>query len=80
MNKKKITAIFLSAAVAASMCGMTAGAEEESKGIVILHTNDVHCGVYADDYTLGAADLAAYKVRLESEGYEVILADAGDFV
>ncbi|MGN0552906.1 MAG: bifunctional metallophosphatase/5'-nucleotidase, partial [Oscillospiraceae bacterium] len=53
---------------------------DESKGIVILHTNDVHCGVYADDYTMGAADLAAYKARLESEGYEVILADAGDFV
>lgn len=80
MNKKKSTAIFISAALAASMCGMTAGAEEESKGIVILHTNDVHCGVYADDYTMGAADLAAYKARLESEGYEVILADAGDFV
>lgn len=80
MNSKKITAIFLSAAVTASMCGITVGAEEESKGIVILHTNDVHCGVYADDYTMGAADLAAYEARLESEGYEVILADAGDFV
>ncbi|MGN1089482.1 MAG: bifunctional metallophosphatase/5'-nucleotidase [Huintestinicola sp.] len=80
MNSKKITAIFISGALAFSMCGMTAGAEEESKGIVILHTNDVHCGVYADDYTMGAADLAAYKARLESEGYEVILADAGDFV
>lgn len=80
MNRKKITAIFISAALASSMCGITAGAEEESKGIVILHTNDVHCGVYADDYTMGAADLAAYKARLESEGYEVILADAGDFV
>lgn len=81
MNKKKIAAFFISAVLALPMCGMTAVAEEEEcKGIVILHTNDVHCGVYADDYTLGAADLAAYKARLESEGYEVILADAGDFV
>ena len=80
MNSKKITAIFISAALASSMCGMTAGAEDESKGIVILHTNDVHCGVYADDYTMGAAELAAYKARLKSEGYEVILADAGDFI
>ncbi|MGN0691156.1 MAG: bifunctional metallophosphatase/5'-nucleotidase [Oscillospiraceae bacterium] len=80
MNSKKITAFFISATLAASMSGIIAGAEEESKGIVILHTNDVHCGVYADDYTLGAADLAAYKARLESEGYEVILADAGDFI
>lgn len=55
-------------------------AETESLGVVILHTNDVHCGFEADDSTFGAADLAAYKARLESEGYDVILADAGDFV
>lgn len=55
-------------------------AEIESLGVVILHTNDVHCGFEADDSTFGAADLAAYKARLESEGYDVILADAGDFV
>lgn len=80
MNIKKITAIFLSAVCASSMCRITADAEEDIKGVVILHTNDVHCGVYADDYTMGAADLAAYRTRLESEGYEVILADAGDFI
>ena len=55
-------------------------AETENLGVVILHTNDVHCGFEADDSTFGAADLAAYKARLESEGYDVILADAGDFV
>lgn len=55
-------------------------AETDSLGVVILHTNDVHCGFEADDSTFGAADLAAYKARLESEGYDVILADAGDFV
>lgn len=54
--------------------------ETENLGVVILHTNDVHCGFEADDSTFGAADLAAYKARLESEGYDVILADAGDFV
>lgn len=57
------------------------GAEgTESKGVVILHTNDVHCGFEADDSSFGAADLAAYKARLEDEGYDVILVDAGDFV
>jgi len=55
-------------------------AETDSLGVVILHTNDVHCGFEADDSTFGAADLAAYKARLEREGYDVILADAGDFV
>lgn len=57
------------------------GAEgTESKGVVILHTNDVHCGFEADDFSFGAADLAAYKAHLEDEGYDVILVDAGDFV
>lgn len=57
------------------------GAEgTESKGVVILHTNDVHCGFEADDSSFGAADLAAYKAHLEDEGYDVILVDAGDFV
>ncbi len=57
------------------------GAEEtESKGVVILHTNDVHCGFEGDDSTFGVADLAAYKAHLEAEGFDVILVDAGDFV
>ncbi|MGN0596308.1 MAG: bifunctional metallophosphatase/5'-nucleotidase [Ruminiclostridium sp.] len=77
---KKLTAIILTAVFAVTAFCFGVSAEEESKGVAILHTNDVHCGVYGDDSTLGAADLAAYKARLEDEGYEVILADAGDFV
>lgn len=85
--KKSISFLTSAAVLAASMMTLTsaAGAQEAQeeapdKGLVILHTNDVHCGFDADDYTYGAADLAAYKARLESEGYEVILVDAGDFV
>lgn len=81
---KKISSLLVSAAVLASslMTFATAtGAEgTESKGVVILHTNDVHCGFEADDSSFGAADLAAYKAHLEDEGYDVILVDAGDFV
>ena len=81
---KKISSLLTSAAVLASslMTFVTAaGAEEaESRGVVILHTNDVHCGFEADDATFGAADLAAYRARLEDEGYDVILVDAGDFI
>lgn len=81
---KKISSLLVSAAVLASslMTFATAtGAEgTESKGVVILHTNDVHCGFEADDFSFGAADLAAYKAHLEDEGYDVILVDAGDFV
>ena len=81
---KKISSLLVSAAVLASsfmMFTTVTGAEEtESKGMVILHTNDVHCGFEADDTSFGAADLAAYKAHLEAEGYNVILVDAGDFV
>lgn len=79
---KRIFALIISAAAAlTAFAGLGAAASsQEEKGVVILHTNDVHCGFYADDDTFGAADLAAYKARLESEGYAVILADAGDFV
>ena len=80
---KKLLSILLSAVFTVSLLTVSAGAEnaeEESKGVVILHTNDVHCGIYEDDSTLSIAALAAYKARLESEGYDVILADAGDFV
>lgn len=76
---KNLTAIILSAAAAFSILGTDVYAEE-GKGVVILHTNDVHCGVDSDDNSFGAAELAAYKARLESEGYDVIMADAGDFV
>lgn len=78
MCKKKIAAFMLSALLAFSQ-GIVVSAEEESKGIVILHTNDVHCGIKADDETFGYAELAAYKAKLESEGYKTVLVDAGDY-
>lgn len=81
---KKISSLLVSAAVLASSImtfATVTGAEgTESKGVVILHTNDVHCGFEADDSSFGVADLAAYKAHLEDEGYDVILVDAGDFV
>ena len=81
---KKISSLLVSAAVLVSSImtfATVTGAEgTESKGVVILHTNDVHCGFEADDSSFGAADLAAYKAHLEDEGYDVILVDAGDFV
>ena len=81
---KNVISFLASAAVlTSSLMTFTtvSGAEEaESKGVVILHTNDVHCGFEADDSTYGAADIAAYRARLEDEGYNVILVDAGDFI
>ncbi len=66
--------------LALSTAPMTAAqAADENRGIVILHTNDVHCGVNADEATFGYAELAAYQAKLTADGYEVILTDAGDF-
>ncbi len=74
---------FLSAAAAVLVAISAAPAayadNADSEGVVILHTNDVHCGVTADDYTFGYAELAAYQAKLASEGYEILLTDAGDF-
>lgn len=75
---KKGIAAALSAGVLLSM-NITFASAEESKGIVILHVNDVHCGINADDNTYGYAELAAYEAKLQSEGYTTLLIDAGDF-
>ncbi len=81
MKKMKL----LACAAAAALCCTVLPqfgvfAEEKDKGIVILHTNDVHCGINADDDTFGYAELSAYCAKLESDGYTTLLVDAGDAV
>ena len=51
--------------------------EEARQPVVILYTNDVHCGI---DENIGYAGVAAYEAAYEKLGYEVILADGGDAV
>ena len=48
---------------------------EKSNDIVILHTNDVHCGVQD---TIGYDGLMLYKKQLLKKYNNVILVDAGD--
>ena len=47
----------------------------ENKGICILYTSDVHCGI---DKGFGYAGLCQIKNTLEAEGYTVLLVDDGD--
>ena len=47
----------------------------KKEDIVILHTNDVHCGV---DMNIGYAGVSAYKKQVEAEGKPVFLIDVGD--
>ena len=51
--------------------------DEKSDDIIILHTNDVHCGVRD---TIGYDGLMLYKKQLEKKYKNVILVDAGDHI
>jgi len=50
---------------------------ELDKNVIILYTNDVHCGV---DDAIGYAGLAALKAEMASDGSYVTLVDCGDAI
>ena len=54
-----------------------AEAATEHAPVVILYTNDVHCGI---DQGVGYAGVAAYKKAYAKAGYEVMLVDVGDAI
>ena len=68
-----------SSAVTASAAGITFSTSSEQDDIVILHTNDVHCGI-ADG--LGYAGISAYAREMEAQYGQnrVTLVDAGDSI
>ena len=76
---KKLLAVLL--VVSMLMTGLafaeTAEMEVEHQPVVILYTNDVHCGI---EDAIGYAGLAAYEKAYEKLGYEVILVDNGDAI
>ncbi len=77
---KKIIALTAAAAAALGAFSLTAFAEgtaEKVDDIVILYTNDVHCGI---DDTIGYDGLALYKREMEAQHEHVLLVDAGDAI
>ena len=80
MNKK-VFACLLAVVMLLGMIVVPAAAkaegEEPEKEIVILYTNDVHCGVTDG---MGYVGVARVKAALEAAGKEVILVDNGDAV
>ena len=73
-------ALFLVAAGAFgtdSIYGAEADGQGRTQDIIILHTNDVHCGV---DDNIGYAGLALYKKEMLLETPYVTLVDAGDAI
>ena len=63
-------------------CGGGNGAPRPDKEIVILYTNDVHCGIEKKDKTkrLGYSSLAAYKKQCRQETPYVTMVDNGDAI
>ena len=79
MNKK-VFACLLAVVMLLGLVAVPAAAKaegEEAKDIVILYTNDVHCGI---NDSIGYEGLARVKAAYEAVGKEVILVDCGDSV
>ena len=74
---KKLIALLLAACLMLGLMTTAFAADEKSNDIVILHTNDVHCGV-SDG--LGYAGVAAYKAEMEQTHNYVTLVDCGDAI
>jgi 2',3'-cyclic-nucleotide 2'-phosphodiesterase (5'-nucleotidase family) len=78
---KKAISLLLAAVMAMSLTTVSLAADATTtvdKGdIVVLYTNDVHCGV---DDNIGYAGLAAYKAEMQKATDYVTLADVGDAV
>lgn len=74
---KKILAVLL--VVSMMLVSFCAFAEEapEHAPVMILFTNDIHCGI---DDNIGYAGLANYKKAYEALGYDVALVDVGDAI
>ncbi len=73
--KIKITALLLCLLI---LSGLTACSPRDgrSEDVVVLFTNDVHCGI---DENIGYDGLAAYKKEMSEKYRYVVLADCGDF-
>lgn len=85
MKHRKLTGLLVSFTLALSMSTTVSAApaaaesSADASPIVILHTNDVHCGI---DDSIGYAGLAAYKSEMETQygADHVTLIDAGDAI
>ena len=76
--KKALLGIGVVAIVAvAFLIGMNVNRQDTTDDIVILYTNDVHCGI---EENIGYAGLVAYKEAMEEKTPHVTLVDCGDAI
>ncbi len=74
--KKFVSKLLLLLVVVISICLLPVFVLAADKNIIILHTNDIHCGV---EDNIGMAALAQYKKEL-SKNNCVLLVDSGDAI
>lgn len=75
--KKRILSLALTAAMVLGAGAPALAAEIPDQEIIILYTNDVHCGVTDN---IGYAGLALYEKQMKEETPHVALVDAGDAI
>lgn len=76
--KSRLLSLILTMAMVCSLVvGMSVTSFGADQDIVVLYTNDVHCGV--DDH-VGYAGLALYKKEMQKQTPYVTLVDAGDAI
>lgn len=77
--KRKLLSLLLSLALVLSLSVPSLLlAQEDTKQLIILHTNDVHGRAVGTRGVWGYAAIAQMKQDLEEEGYGILLLDAGD--
>ncbi|MBS5301756.1 MAG: bifunctional metallophosphatase/5'-nucleotidase [Clostridiaceae bacterium] len=76
-SSKLLSWLLTLAMVLSLAAGMSITAFAQDNDIIVLYTNDVHCGV---DDNIGYAGLALYKKQMQQQTPYVILADAGDAI
>ena len=74
---KKLIALLLAVCMVLGLMTTVFAADEKSNDIVILHTDDTHCGV---NDNLGYAGVAAYKAEMKKTHNYVALVDCGDAI
>ena len=75
--KKRILSLALTAAMVLGAGAPALAAETPDQEIIILYTNDVHCG---GTDNIGYAGLALYEKQMKEETPYVALVDAGDAI
>ncbi len=83
LRNKKIFSFFMSLALVFGMVLVPAQSfvyadGEDTVSLTIVHTNDIHSRVEADDSSIGFSRLATYVKKLKADNPNVLLLDAGD--